>query len=313
MRHLSLIIGLLWGIFGCSTAGPGSQPSHIAAVPLPLSSVVPQALPVTVQQALQDYQQGRYEQTVMLGKQFLRQSPNAAEAGFVQYLIGEAYYEQQHYKAAIVAFDTVVQKFPQDPKVPMSWLKIGVAFAMLQEWQHARFALRSVQRQFPTTPEAQWAALPPVQIVASRQRMAFTPQALPATPSADRQPAPSMLTANSAQPSPTTSTRPAMANRMLPLSSLRKQCIQFSQQLQAGESITDCSVSDVGKLGTIGNKTYYYALYCVVSSSLPVGEGAVCSPHRGLEGGATNEVGIFVQDGSAAEVRLMLEDSLLGV
>ncbi len=305
MKLLSVTLLVLWGLLGCVAVVPHNQRPRSATGPRAFSSPVPPALPATVQQALQDYEQGQYEKTVMLGKQFLRHSPQVHEAGFVQYLIGEALYEQRQYEAAVVAFDAVVQKFPQDPKVSMALLKTGVAFAALHDLRNAQFFLRSVQKKFPTSPEAQWAALPPEQLLANRHLIRFTPQAMLATPPADLQPAPSMPTASSAQPSPTASARPATANRMLPLSSLRKECIQFSK-LQAGESIKDCRVSEVGKLGTIHNKTYYYALYCVVSSlSL---DGHTCSPNQG----PPQAVAIFVQDGSATEVRLMMEDSLFG-
>jgi tetratricopeptide (TPR) repeat protein len=144
-------------------------------MPPTLPSTVPPTLPSTVQQALQDYQQGKYETVVATGKQFLRQSRNAPEAGFVQYLIGEALYAQKRYEAAIVAFDEVVQKYPQDPKVATAILKTGVAFAELQDFRNARFFLSSVQKKFPNSPEAQLAKLSPEQLLANRNLVEFAP------------------------------------------------------------------------------------------------------------------------------------------
>ncbi|MEE8291463.1 MAG: tetratricopeptide repeat protein, partial [Candidatus Tectomicrobia bacterium] len=77
--------------------------------------------------------------------------------GHAQYWIGASLYTLKQYEAAIVAFDEVVQKYPQDTKVPAAILKQGFAFAALKEKPNARFFLQQVQQKYPDTPEARQA------------------------------------------------------------------------------------------------------------------------------------------------------------
>ncbi len=138
-----------------------SEPSspRVAAVP---SASVPPPLAAGgnvaeqfYRRALKDYQERNYEAAVVNFKQFLRQAPRGhPQAGTAQYLIGESLYAQRQYEAAIVAFDEVVQKHSNDPKVPAALLKIGYAFAELRDPRNARFFLYEVQKKFPNSPEA---------------------------------------------------------------------------------------------------------------------------------------------------------------
>jgi len=108
--------------------------------------------------ALKDYQERNYEAAVVNFKMFLRQAPKSSQAGNAQYLIGESLYAQRQYEAAIVAFDEVVQRYGQDPKVAAAMLKQGYAFAQLKDLRNARFFLQQVQKKYPNSSEAQQAA-----------------------------------------------------------------------------------------------------------------------------------------------------------
>src|SRR5215471_19112325 len=67
-------------------------------------------------------------------------------------------YQEKNYEAAVVAFDEVVQKHSQDPKVAAAMLKQGYAFAELKDARNARFFLQQVQKKYPNSSEAQQAA-----------------------------------------------------------------------------------------------------------------------------------------------------------
>jgi tol-pal system protein YbgF len=107
--------------------------------------------------ALQEYQDGNHEVAIVLFKQFLRQYPQTPLTGHAQYWIGESLYAQKQYEAAIVAFDEVVQKHPNDVKVPAAILKQGFAFSALKDTRNARFFLQQVQKKYPDSPEARQA------------------------------------------------------------------------------------------------------------------------------------------------------------
>jgi tol-pal system protein YbgF len=90
-------------------------------------------------------------------KQLLREHPESSLAGNSQYWLGETFYAQRQFEAAIVAFDEVIQKYGDNAKVAASILKQGYAFDALDDSRNARFFLEQVQRRFPDSEEAKQA------------------------------------------------------------------------------------------------------------------------------------------------------------
>jgi tol-pal system protein YbgF len=143
-------------------SSPASQPepSAPAAPELPPDAPAPETLPegssITdlYTEAVRTYQVGDYEKSLELLHQFLHQYPQAPQAGSVHYWIGEVLYAQQKYEAAIVAFYDVVNRYPDNIKVPTAMLKQGLAFAALQDVRNARFVLQQVQQKYADSPEA---------------------------------------------------------------------------------------------------------------------------------------------------------------
>jgi tol-pal system protein YbgF len=106
------------------------------------------------ERGLRAYQAGDYKGAVEFLRHFLKQYAQSPLAGNVQYWIGESLFAQHQYKAAITAFDHVVQKYPNDTKVPAAMLNQGLAFAKLQDVQRARFFLQRVQEKYSDSLEA---------------------------------------------------------------------------------------------------------------------------------------------------------------
>lgn len=104
--------------------------------------------------AKKEYDAKNYDVAAVLFKQLLRDHAQSDLAGNAQYWLGETFYAQRQYEAAIVAFDEVIQKYSDSGKVPASILKQGFAFAALDDSRNARFFLEQVQRRFPDTTEA---------------------------------------------------------------------------------------------------------------------------------------------------------------
>jgi tol-pal system protein YbgF len=109
------------------------------------------------ERAKQEYDAKNYEVAAVLFKQLLRDHSQSSLAGNSQYWLGETFYAQRQYEAAIVAFDEVIQKYGDNPKVPASILKQGFAFAALDDSRNARFFLEQVQSRFPDSEEAKQA------------------------------------------------------------------------------------------------------------------------------------------------------------
>lgn len=109
------------------------------------------------ERAKREYDAKNYEVAAVLFKQFLRDHAQNEMAGNAQYWLGETFYAQQQFEAAIVAFDEVIQKHNDHVKVPASILKQGYAFAALDDSRNARFFLEQVRRKFPDSEEAKQA------------------------------------------------------------------------------------------------------------------------------------------------------------
>lgn len=138
---------------------PREAAAAVAAEPAPVPEPPrndPQAARL-FQRARDDYQQGNYEVAIILFKQYLRQHSRSPQAGDAQYWIGESLYAQKEFNAAIVAFDEVIQEYPQSEMVASSTLKVGLSFANLGDQPNARFFLQQVQENFPNSTEAQLA------------------------------------------------------------------------------------------------------------------------------------------------------------
>ncbi len=131
---------------------PTTRPSTASPEPRPgRSDEVASRL---YERAKTEYDAKNYEVAAVLFKQFLREHPESPLAGNSQYWLGETFYAQRQFEAAIVAFDEVIQKYGDNAKVPASILKQGYAFAALDDSRNARFFLEQVQRRFPDSDEA---------------------------------------------------------------------------------------------------------------------------------------------------------------
>jgi tol-pal system protein YbgF len=110
------------------------------------------------QEALKVYQEGAYDGAMALFKQFLYQHGKSPLAGDVQYWLGESLYAQRQYEKAVVAFDDVMQKYPDDAKVPAAMFKQALAFAELRDINSARLILEQIREKYANSPEANQAA-----------------------------------------------------------------------------------------------------------------------------------------------------------
>ncbi|GHU89090.1 hypothetical protein AGMMS49941_13300 [Deferribacterales bacterium] len=73
---------------------------------------------------------------------------------FAQYWIGESYYALKEYDKARDAFETVIAKYPDKPKVPDAMLKLGYTYRSLGQNDKAKATLNSVIKKFPKSEAA---------------------------------------------------------------------------------------------------------------------------------------------------------------
>lgn len=145
---------------GSAETAQAAKSDSIQSQPeIPQPSPAPQTPPDETEvhlyeRGLRAYQAGDYEGALESLRIFLNQYAQSPLAGNVQYWIGESLYAQHQYKAAITAFDHVVQKYPNDTKVPAAMLNQGLAFAKLQDVRQARFFLQQVQEKYADSLEA---------------------------------------------------------------------------------------------------------------------------------------------------------------
>nr|WP_284694527.1 lysozyme inhibitor LprI family protein [Geomonas sp. Red32] len=88
---------------------------------------------------------------------------------------------------------------------------------------------------------------------------------------------------------------------LVPLRSLTSTCDGFLKRNDI-DDISACRVSETGRIGTVGNKTYRYALYCLLPEGSGEPEG--CSPesYHGKRG-----MSVYVQDGASPQLKLFLD------
>ncbi len=99
-----------------------TPPSEPAAKPAPSDGAADAA---DYQKAYKLLEQKKYKEAVTAFQGYLRKYPSGSYRDNAYYWSGEANYVNQDSKAALVDFQTVVEKFPKSDKVPGSLLRIG--------------------------------------------------------------------------------------------------------------------------------------------------------------------------------------------
>ena len=135
-------------------ATPSAPPPGTAAVPAGPAAMAPISADTLYQNALRDYTSGNYALSRQEFSDYIKNFPQNDLASNAQFYLGEIAYSQGDYKAAIAAYDTVLQNYPQSFKLGASLLKKGMAELELGLRISARRDLRAVVQRFPGSDEA---------------------------------------------------------------------------------------------------------------------------------------------------------------
>ncbi|MFZ0968723.1 MAG: tol-pal system protein YbgF [Candidatus Acidiferrales bacterium] len=130
---------------GSATAQP------IGAAP---SSTPPISSDTLYQNALRDYNSGRYDLSRQEFSDFLKSFPDSDLAGNSQFYLGEIDFSQANYQDALSAYDMVIVNYPKSYKLAAASLKKGEAMLALGQKASAIRQFRSVVSRFPGTDES---------------------------------------------------------------------------------------------------------------------------------------------------------------
>ena len=85
---------------------------------------------------------------------FLEKYPDTPLSDNAQFWIGEIYFKNHQYEAAILAYEDVIKKYPDSNKLPDAYLKQGLAFHELGDKIDARIILENLIKKYPNTEQA---------------------------------------------------------------------------------------------------------------------------------------------------------------
>lgn len=105
--------------------------------------------------AFGDYASGRYQAAVLGFETFLQRFPNNGYASNAQFWLADCYFNQQQYAMAIQEFNKVINDYPRSAKSPDALLKIATAQLQLGRAAEARQTVDRLGRQFPESTAAQ--------------------------------------------------------------------------------------------------------------------------------------------------------------
>lgn len=85
---------------------------------------------------------------------FLDLNPTHDLAANAHYWIGETYYSEKNYEAAILSYQEVIKNFPGKEKVTAAMLKQAMSFDAIKDTKSAKFILKKLVEGFPKSEEA---------------------------------------------------------------------------------------------------------------------------------------------------------------
>jgi tol-pal system protein YbgF len=141
---------------GTATGTPMANPTGSAPAP---QAGAPSATPgissdTLYQNALRDYNSGRYDLSRQEFSDFLKNFPDSDLAGNSQFYLGEIDFSQANYQDALAAYDMVLVNYPKSYKLAAASLKKGEAMLALGQKASAIRQFRSVVSRFPGTDES---------------------------------------------------------------------------------------------------------------------------------------------------------------
>ncbi len=105
--------------------------------------------------ALACYREGRYEEAKAGFEDFLRLYPKSDLGDNAYFWIGESHRDLKKYEEAILAYQRVINGYPNGNKVPIAMLHQAFAFEKINDKTTANLVFKKVLKKFPGTKEAE--------------------------------------------------------------------------------------------------------------------------------------------------------------
>ncbi len=106
------------------------------------------------QQAFNLLRELKYDKASEAFRRFLKTYPDGRYAHIAQYWLAETGYAQRKFRQAIADYQTLIDKYPDSPKLAEALLKIGYSQYELKNFAAAREALERLIANYPGTTEA---------------------------------------------------------------------------------------------------------------------------------------------------------------
>jgi tol-pal system protein YbgF len=100
------------------------------------------------------FQDGHYDKARKAFQSFLGNYPDSEYSDNAQFWIGECYFFEQKYEAAILEYEKVTKNYPNGNKVSYALLKQGLSFNKLGDKTSAKLLLQQVIKNYPNTSQA---------------------------------------------------------------------------------------------------------------------------------------------------------------
>ena len=109
--------------------------------------------------AYQDLVKGKFDLARQGFMEYLRLQPEGDLADNAHYWLGESYYAQKNYEAAMQEFGVVIEKYPEGDKVPSAMLKLAYSQLTLGKTAAGKENLQALIKRFPQSNEANLAKM----------------------------------------------------------------------------------------------------------------------------------------------------------
>ncbi len=104
--------------------------------------------------AYSDYLKGNYDLAIEGFRLYLEQFGDSPLADNALYWIGECYFSQKNFEAAISTFNEVILFYPKGDRVPAAYLKKALSYLELGQKEEALAVLKLLVSKFPLDEEA---------------------------------------------------------------------------------------------------------------------------------------------------------------
>ncbi|MGP8153596.1 MAG: tol-pal system protein YbgF [Smithella sp.] len=104
--------------------------------------------------AYQTFKEGNYDKARSEFQNFLSVYPDSEYSDNAQFWVGECYFFEKKYEAAILEYEKVTKNYPNGNKVPYALLKQGLSFLNLGDKTSAKLLLQEVIKTYPNTNQA---------------------------------------------------------------------------------------------------------------------------------------------------------------